>query len=195
MIPYILAAVGGYLIGDSLKGKQYAKGGMMAKGGLTQSQEELFDAAIASKELIEKARKKIKASDAVLAVAYSDYGGTFGDKALIEFFKENYPRNIVYEKAGYNGQNAILFGEPVQEYLDGSPDFEDFYMEMEMEVEEKEFKDFIKYLKDKKYKVSPNTLSWLSENRSGYYKTEPNGLDFNSEELENELMEEGLIKK
>jgi hypothetical protein len=27
MIPYILAAVGGYLIGDSLKGKQYAKGG------------------------------------------------------------------------------------------------------------------------------------------------------------------------
>jgi hypothetical protein len=39
MLPYILAAVGGYLIGDSMK-KQYAEGGMMAKGGLTESQEE-----------------------------------------------------------------------------------------------------------------------------------------------------------
>ena len=29
MLPYILAAIGGYLIGDSLKGKQYAEGGMM----------------------------------------------------------------------------------------------------------------------------------------------------------------------
>ena len=27
MIPYILAAIGGYLIGDSMKGKQYANGG------------------------------------------------------------------------------------------------------------------------------------------------------------------------
>jgi hypothetical protein len=33
MLPYILAAVGGYLIGDSMKGKQFADGGMMAEGG------------------------------------------------------------------------------------------------------------------------------------------------------------------
>lgn len=32
MIPYILAVVGGYLIGDSLKGKQYARGGFVSKG-------------------------------------------------------------------------------------------------------------------------------------------------------------------
>jgi hypothetical protein len=32
MLPYILAAVGGYLIGDSMK-KQYADGGMMADSG------------------------------------------------------------------------------------------------------------------------------------------------------------------
>lgn len=32
MIPYILAVVGGYLIGDSLKGKQYARGGFVGKG-------------------------------------------------------------------------------------------------------------------------------------------------------------------
>ena len=38
MLPYILAAVGGYLIGDSLKGKQYAEGGMMmARGGKINS--------------------------------------------------------------------------------------------------------------------------------------------------------------
>lgn len=32
MLPYILAAVGGYLIGDSLKGKQFAEGGIMDSG-------------------------------------------------------------------------------------------------------------------------------------------------------------------
>ena len=40
MLPYILAAVGGYLIGDSMK-KQYADGGMMAKGGKENLEKEL----------------------------------------------------------------------------------------------------------------------------------------------------------
>ena len=43
MIPYILAAVGGYLIGDSLKGKQYAERGMMAKGGRVYTDEEIYE--------------------------------------------------------------------------------------------------------------------------------------------------------
>jgi hypothetical protein len=43
MLPYILAAVGGYLIGDSLKGKQYARGGMMEKGGLTTKMMSMLD--------------------------------------------------------------------------------------------------------------------------------------------------------
>ncbi len=34
MIPYILAAVGGYLIAQSRKEQQYADGGMTAKGGV-----------------------------------------------------------------------------------------------------------------------------------------------------------------
>jgi hypothetical protein len=33
MIPYLLAAVGGYLIGQSRKDEQYARGGMTRKGG------------------------------------------------------------------------------------------------------------------------------------------------------------------
>jgi hypothetical protein len=45
MIPYILAAVGGYLIGDSLKAEQYAEGGM--EGGKTKSNDlkyfEIYD--------------------------------------------------------------------------------------------------------------------------------------------------------
>ena len=191
-----------------LIGEEYlADGGMMAKGGLTESQEELISDAIASEELKEKARKKIKAlpfnlRDAVLAVGYTDYGGTFDDKVLIEYFKKKYPKNIVYERAGYNGQNAILFGltflilAPLATHLFfKDSDFGDYYMIKERETEEKEFKEFVKHLKYKKYKVLPNTLDWLLENRSGYYKLEPNGLDFNSEELENELIEEGLIKK
>jgi hypothetical protein len=37
MIPYLLAAVGGYLIGQSRKDEQFADGGMMAKGGVEKS--------------------------------------------------------------------------------------------------------------------------------------------------------------
>jgi len=37
MIPYILAAVGGYLIAQSRKDSQYADGGMTAKGGVEKS--------------------------------------------------------------------------------------------------------------------------------------------------------------
>jgi len=38
MIPYLLAAVGGYLLGDSMKDSQtFADGGMMAKGGMAKN--------------------------------------------------------------------------------------------------------------------------------------------------------------
>jgi len=44
MIPYILAAVGGYLIGQSRKDQQYADGGMMKDGMADgQTDEELYD--------------------------------------------------------------------------------------------------------------------------------------------------------
>jgi len=36
MLPVILAAVGGYLIYDSLKSKKFADGGMMADGGIAK---------------------------------------------------------------------------------------------------------------------------------------------------------------
>jgi len=38
MIPYLLAAVGGYLIGDSMKeeSQTFAEGGIMAKGGMIE---------------------------------------------------------------------------------------------------------------------------------------------------------------
>jgi hypothetical protein len=41
--------------------------------------------------------------------AYTDYGGDFFDKVCIEYFKENYPNNIVYEDTCYYGQNAIKY--------------------------------------------------------------------------------------
>ena len=43
MIPYLLAAVGGYLLGDSMKDSQtFADGGMMANGGETKSFDDLL---------------------------------------------------------------------------------------------------------------------------------------------------------
>ena len=43
MLPYILAAVGGYLIGDSLKGKQYAERGYLERGGKVYSDKEILE--------------------------------------------------------------------------------------------------------------------------------------------------------
>jgi hypothetical protein len=53
MIPFLLAAVGGYLIGDSVKDDvKFADGGVMARGGTSKSKEELL------KEWIESIKDK-----------------------------------------------------------------------------------------------------------------------------------------
>jgi hypothetical protein len=52
MLPYILAAVGGYLIGDSLKGKQFAEGGYMAKGGVVGTYELIPFISIGNKDYV-----------------------------------------------------------------------------------------------------------------------------------------------
>lgn len=169
----------------------------MARGGYVTD----LDEVVASSDLKEELKSKMKEGDKIVAFAYTDYGGSFGDKVAIEYFKENHPKNIVFENSAYNGQNGIVFGEVAKDFLEetedyplGYEDMESFYYDMQNAQEEKDFKLFLSDLKNK-YTIKKDALDWLLENKGGYYSIEPNMVDFSYSELENELEEEGLIKK
>jgi hypothetical protein len=160
------------------------------------------DEGTGSSDLRERAQAKIDKGMTVIDFAYTDYGGSFFDKVAIAYFKKYHPKNILVENSGFNGQNAFVFGKVADEYLEaiknyllGFEDMEEFYYNMQNQAEEKDYKLFLKDLKSDGYKVSPSTLDWLLENKSGYYNLEPNMLDYNSEELTEELIEEGLVSK
>jgi hypothetical protein len=79
-----------------------------------------------------------KNSEHYVNFAYTDYGGDFFDKVCIEYFKENYPDNIVYEETCYYGQNAVIYGKvasdflkETESYLLGFENIEEFFSELE----------------------------------------------------------------
>ena len=183
------------------KGAELPKGEKMRRGGFVTTMDDL----IASDELIDYATAKMKEGDddQVLNFAYTDYGGDFFDKVAIEFFLENYPDNIVVEHTMYSGKNAIVFGEPAREfaeaserYILGFDNIEDYYYQMQYEQERKDFERFLDDMeKYNNYKVSKEALDWLLENKSGYYSMLTTGLDFSESDLEEELVNEGLLEK
>lgn len=68
----------------------------------------------ATDSLIERAKEEVGMDERILAVSYTDYGGTFYDKCLIAYMKENYPNNIITEITSYNGENAFIFGDVLE---------------------------------------------------------------------------------
>jgi len=180
-------------------GGAMADGGMMAWGGFVTNLKDAY----ASDDMLEELKSKMKDGEPIVAFAYTDYGGDFFDKVAIEYFIENYPNNIVYEHSAYNGKNGVVFGEPAREFLEvsdryllGFDDMEDFYYQMENEETEDSFEFFLRDLSNYGgYIVSERAMDWLMENKSGYYSMLTTGLDFSSSDLEEELLEEGLITK
>jgi hypothetical protein len=182
-------------------GAELPKGEKMRRGGFVTTMDDL----IASADLIGEAEAKMKEGDfdQVLNFAYTDYGGDFFDKVAIEFFLENYPDNIVVENTMYSGKNAIVFGEPAREfaeaserYILGFDNIEDYYYQMQYEQEREDFERFLDDMeKYNNYKVSKEALDWLLENKSGYYSILPSGLDYSESDLEEELVNEGLLEK
>lgn len=73
----------------------------------------------------------------VLYAHYSDYGGSFISKVLIAYFEESYPDNIVTSNLSYNGKEAVIFGDVVEElreydkrgYIAGFEGLEEFILE------------------------------------------------------------------
>ena len=145
----------------------------------------------------------IKDTDLVLSCAYTDYGGTFFDKVTIAYFKKYYKDNIISEITSYNGENAFIFGEIVNKFIEenesyplGFENIEEFFYNMEYEIEERDFKSFLNDLrKYSNYKIKRGAMNFLRENRSGYYPVLTTGVDFNSTELEEYLVENKQIIK
>ena len=195
-----------------LDGKtEFAYGGKMSRGGYFGKSAVVkdLDDEFASEELLAKFRKKSGIKDTqlkkpnVIAFAYTDYGGDFMDKVVIEYFLENYPRNIVVENSAYNGKNAIVWGKPAIEWVEttedypfGFEDFETFYYDKVYKEEETAFSEYLYELQRDGYELDyDEVLSWLLENKGGYYSVTTQGLDFYADDLTKELLEEGLIEK
>jgi hypothetical protein len=185
---------------------EYKRGGLLGESAKL----EYIDEAFASYELQEKLREKLGLdSDAnsvgdnvVISFAYTDYGGDFLDKVAIEYFKENYPENTLFEYAGYGGENAFVFGEPAQEWINSTEDYplgfegiEEFYYQMQNDAEYEGFEYFVDDLSRDYTFDKEEVMSWLMENKGGYYSVYPSGVDFSWSDLTDELLEEGLIKK
>ena len=152
----------------------------------------------------EELAKKISEDELFLNVAYTDYGGDFFEKVLIEYFKENDPEHILYESTIYCGQNAVIFGDFIEEfcavtdnYLLGWDDLEEFYTNLEYKQTVEAFECFIEdSLVFEDYQFNKEkVMNWLMEQKYGQFSMYPNMLDFCSSDLTEELEAENLITK
>jgi hypothetical protein len=213
-----ITGIGLYKKGGKVKiSKKFANGGGVRSykkgGGMFGEDAKLqyINDAFASYGLQDELRTKLGIDEnaysvgdnVVISFAYTDYGGDFLDKVAIRYFEENYPENTLVENAGYGGQNAYVFGEPAQEWIDSTDDYplgfeniEDLYYEMQNEAEYESFDIFLDDLERDDYVFDRDeVMNWLMENKGGYYSMTTQGLDISYSDLTDELVNEGLISK
>jgi antirestriction protein len=181
-----------------------------SRGGLTgeSARVDILKEEFASEDLIDELKEKLnlKSDDLknqdVIAFAYTNYGGTTIDKYAIEYFLENYPRNIVVEETSYNGKNAFVFGKPAKEWMEqsddyilGFNDFESFYYEKENEDFMEGINFFITDLQRYYIFNIEEVRDSLEEKFYGYFNVDTSGLDYSHEQMEDYLKEEGLLKE
>lgn len=85
----------------------------------------------------ERITEELPKGSEVLYVHYSDYGGSFLGKMLVAYFEKEYPENIISDNLSYNGKEAVIFGEVVEElkecdkkgYMAGFDGLEEFIIE------------------------------------------------------------------
>lgn len=99
----------------------------------------------ATDELLADVLNKDIDSERYINLAYTNYGGFYSEKIFMQYLKEFHPNNIVIETTYYNGKNAIVFGNIVEDIIEltqdedilAFEDFEDYYFKKEcMDLEE-----------------------------------------------------------
>jgi antirestriction protein len=184
--------------------------GVFSRGGLTgeSARVKFLREEFASEDLIDELKEKLnlKSDDLknqdVIAFAYTNYGGSIIDKYAIEYFLENYPKNIVVEETSYNGKNAFVFGKPAKEWMEQSDDYILGFDDFESYYNEKENEDFMEginfFIQDLKRNYTFNeeeVRDSLEEEFTGYFNVDTSGLDYNEQKMIDYLNKEGLIKE
>jgi NAD(P)H-flavin reductase len=154
----------------------------------------------ASDQLLKDLQARLNPGDTVVNVAYTDYGGDFFDKVLIQYFEEKHPDSIIVESAGWNGYNAFIFGaiadeliESTDMYLLGFENLEDYYSEKEADQEREDFTRFLNDLDKDKYTVAEDGADRLYEKKAGGFNITTQGVDFSERDLIEFCLQEGII--
>lgn len=156
-----------------------------------------------SVELKLEARNASEGSKYVFNFAYTDYGGSILDRAMIEFAKEFYPDCIVWETTSWNGQNAYIFGELANEFASYEEwwynDFSrggyfcDYLLEeIEMPMEKEAFEEIAEEF-DEEYQ--DKVLEILYEYFGSYWNYEPTYINYSIDDLKKHLEPLGITPK
>lgn len=146
----------------------------------------------ATDSLIERAKEKVGMDERILAVSYTNYGGTFYDKCLIAYIKQNYPNNIITEITSYNGENAFIFGDVLEledfdsEGFTDSWDFEQYMESVTQELINNECDNIIA--------SNPEYANYQNDIKDflGYSRVETFGIDYSEREF-NEYIEKRIF--
>lgn len=148
----------------------------------------------ASPELREELEEKLKSSSSksIVNFAYTDYGGSTIDKFAIEYFEENFPDDIIWERTGWNGKNAFIWGEVADEWIEeyenyplGFRNFASFFSEKEMEEFTETEEEIIK-----EYHIPKKYWNQFYDWFESHAQVITSGVDYSEHDVEDFLRDE-----
>ena len=97
-------------------------------------------------------------NDIIVNFAYTDYGGDYFDRVVIDYFIEETRQdkkvNFLWHKTAYYGKNAIIYGKlaenfwnDTQNYILGYEGLEDYYFKSQYKIQNEETKNFLNEVK------------------------------------------------
>lgn len=155
---------------------------------------------IASNSLKEELKKRLHNDNEIFYnAAYTNYGGTFMDKVLIEWAKKYHPEDIIFENTSWDGQNGFIFGETAKnmgiDFYEDDISLENMYVDMRDEA----IKEATDYLIED-YDIDPSLMTdvhnALYEALDIFGSPLPNGYDYSTcviiEEAQTILEDNGI---
>lgn len=114
---------------------------------------------------------------------YTDYGGSFMDRVLIEWAKKYHPNDIVFENTSWGGQNAFIFGDTAKElpedfYNEGEDEISELYSAMESEMIEEALNDIMCDYDFSSFNGVNNVRSCITMALYEYGSPQPNMWDY-----------------
>lgn len=146
----------------------------------------------------ESIQERLPKGSEVLFVHYSDYGGTFLGKMLVAYFEKEYPENIISDNLSYNGKEAVIFGDVVEElrewdkkgYMAGFDGLEDFILAYEDKMVAEECDRIInEKFSDRSEDERSGIYMALDEYFHETARFETFGLDYSESDLEEYIKE------